>query len=291
MADFKDMLKYFRSREGLSQSDLAKAFENAEGSAEAMARVMNDNLAGDLKSLNSAFEELKLKVFDKLEPLLRKGVQFLTNSVIPAITNIKKYIPDITIALGSLSAVVATFKWQSILGGISKVQGAIKGVSLALGAVSAPALVVIGAITAVAAAFRHLWNTNRNFKRIFINTWAKIKEDFKKFGDEITKRLNKLGFSFSDISDAIKSAWSGFCNFLAPVFKSAFKSIEILTKTTFDVILGVFDTFSAIFNGDWEGAWESIKEVFGNAWNGISEVFSLNIDGLESAADIFLGEN
>ncbi|MDO5149255.1 MAG: phage tail tape measure protein [Oscillospiraceae bacterium] len=274
---------------GLSQSDLAKAFENAEGSAEAMARVMNDNLAGDLKSLNSAFEELKLKVFDKLEPLLRKGVQFLTNSVIPAITNIKKYIPDITIALGSLSAVVAAFKWQSILGGISKVQGAIKGVSLALGAVSAPALVVIGVITAVAAAFRHLWNTNGNFKRVFINTWAKIKEDFKKFGDEITKRLNKLGFSFSDISDAIKSAWSGFCNFLAPVFKSAFKSIEILTKTTFDVILGVFDTFSAIFNGDWEGAWESIKEVFGNAWNGISEVFSLNIDGLESAADVFLG--
>lgn len=274
---------------GLSQSDLAKAFENAEGSAEAMARVMNDNLAGDLKSLNSAFEELKLKAFDKLEPLLRKGVQFLTNSVIPAITNIKKYIPDITIALGSLTAVVATFKWQSILGGISKVQGAIKGVSLALGAVSTPALVVIGAITAVAAAFRHLWNTNGNFKRIFINTWAKIKEDFKKFGDEITKRLNKLGFSFSDISDAIKSVWSGFCNFLAPVFKSAFKSIEILTKTTFDVILGVFDTFSAIFNGDWEGAWESIKEVFGNAWNGISEVFSLNIDGLESAADVFLG--
>lgn len=274
---------------GLSQSDLAKAFENAEGSAEAMARVMNDNLAGDLKSLNSAFEELKLKVFDKLEPLLRKGVQFLTNSVIPAITNIKKYIPDITIALGSLSAVVATFKWQSILGGISKVQGAIKGVSVALGAVSAPALVVIGVITAVATAFRHLWNTNGNFKRVFINTWAKIKEDFKKFGDEITKRLNKLGFSFSDISDAIKSAWNGFCNFLAPVFKSAFKSIEILTKTTFDVILGVFDTFSAIFNGDWEGAWESIKEVFGNAWNGISEVFSLNIDGLESAADVFLG--
>lgn len=274
---------------GLSQSDLAKAFENAEGSAEAMARVMNDNLAGDLKSLNSAFEELKLKAFDKLEPLLRKGVQFLTNSVIPAITNIKKYIPDITIALGSLSAVVATFKWQSILGGISKVQGAIKGISVALGAVSAPALVVIGVITAVAAAFRHLWNTNGNFKRIFINTWAKIKEDFKKFGDEITKRLNKLGFSFSDISDAIKSVWSGFCNFLAPVFKSAFKSIEILTKTTFDVILGVFDTFSAIFNGDWEGAWESIKEVFGNAWNGISEVFSLNIDGLESAADVFLG--
>lgn len=274
---------------GLSQSDLAKAFENAEGSAEAMARVMNDNLAGDLKSLNSAFEELKLKAFDKLEPLLRKGVQFLTNSVIPAITNIKKYIPDITIALGSLSAIVATFKWQSILGGISKVQGAIKGISVALGAVSAPALVVIGVITAVAAAFRHLWNTNGNFKRIFINTWAKIKEDFKKFGDEITKRLNKLGFSFSDISDAIKSVWSGFCNFLAPVFKSAFKSIEILTKTTFDVILGVFDTFSAIFNGDWEGAWESIKEVFGNAWNGISEVFSLNIDGLESAADVFLG--
>lgn len=266
-----------------------EVLRNSQDAASDMAATMNDNLAGDLKSLNSAFEELKLKVFDKLEPLLRKGVQFLTNSVIPAITNIKRYIPEISIALSAVSAIIATFKWQSILSSISKVQGAIKGISVALGAVSAPALVVIGAVTAVAAAFRHLWNTNGNFKRVFINTWAKIKEDFKKFGDEITKRLNKLGFSFSDISDAIKSAWDGFCNYLAPIFKNAFKSIEILTKTTFDVILGVFDTFSAIFNGDWEGAWESIKEVFGNAWNGISEAFSLNIDGLESAADVFLG--
>ena len=274
---------------GLSQSDLAKAFENAEGSAEAMARVMNDNLAGDLKSLNSAFEELKLKVFDKLEPLLRKGVQFLTNSVIPAITNIKKYIPDITIALGSLSAVVATFKWQSILGGISKVQGAIKGISVALGAVSAPALVVIGAVTAVAAAFRHLWNTNGNFKRIFINTWAKIKEDFKKFGDEITKRLNKLGFSFSDISDAIKSVWDGFCNYLAPIFKASFKAIEKTIKTVLDVVIGLFDSFSALFSGNWEDAWKNILNVFDRIWGNLSETFSLKLEGLKSAINVILG--
>ena len=274
---------------GLSQSDLAKAFENAEGSAEAMARVMNDNLAGDLKSLNSAFEELKLKVFDKLEPLLRKGVQFLTNSVIPAITNIKKYIPDITIALGSLSAVVAAFKWQSILGGISKVQGAIKGISVALGAVSAPALVVIGAVTAVAAAFRHLWNTNGNFKRVFINTWAKIKEDFKKFGDEITKRLNKLGFSFNDISDAIKSVWNGFCNYLAPIFKASFKAIEKTIKTALDVVIGLFDSFSALFSGNWEDAWKNILNVFDRIWGNLSETFSLKLEGLKSAINVILG--
>lgn len=149
---------------GISQTDLSKAFENAEGSAEAMARVMNDNLAGDLKTLNSAFEELKLKIFDKLEPLLRKGVQFLSNSVIPAITNIKKYIPQITIALSALTAVIAAFKWQSILNTIAKVQGAIKGVSAAIGAVSAPVIAVIAVITAMAAAFKHLWDTNDKFR-------------------------------------------------------------------------------------------------------------------------------
>lgn len=266
-----------------------EALRVADGTAAKMAATMNDNLEGDLKNLGSAFDELKLKAYDKIEPLMRKGVQFLTNSVIPAITNIRKYIPQIAVAVSALTAVIGAYKWRSILSFIAKAQGALKGVISALSAVSAPALVVIGAVTAIAAAITHLWNTNAFFRNNLLSTWYSIKRKFNEFGQGITERLNKLGFSFTDISDVIKSAWESFCQFIRPLAEGTFAAIGKTIGTTLDVILGLFDTFSALFSGDWQGAWNGIKNVFKTAWHGITEVFSLETKTLKKGADVFLG--
>ena len=263
---------------GISQDELAEAFKNAQGSASAMAETMNDNLAGDLKSLNSAFEELKLKVSDQLEPVLRAGVQFVTNKVIPAVTNIKEYLPEIGIAVTALSGVIAAFRWTTILGHINKVKGALVGIKAAIAAVSAPALAVIGVLTTLAFAFRHLWNTNDEFRENILNTWNSIRSKFDKFGQNITERLNKLGFSFEDIGDVIRTAWQSLCDFLVPVFEEAFKLIDSTVGTALDGILGLVDTFTAIFEGDWSSAWENIKGVFGGA-----------VDWLTDTTNTFLG--
>ncbi|WP_049962591.1 phage tail tape measure protein [Ruminococcus sp. HUN007] len=263
---------------GISQDELAEAFKNAQGSASAMAETMNDNLAGDLKNLNSAFEELKLKVSDQLEPVLRAGVQFVTNKVIPAVTNIKEYLPEIGIAVTALSGVIAAFRWTAILGHINKVKGALVGIKAAIAAVSAPALAVIGVLTTLAFAFRHLWNTNNEFRENILNTWNSIRSKFDKFGQNITERLNKLGFSFEDIGDVIRTAWQSLCDFLVPVFEEAFKLIDSTVGAALDGILGLVDTFTAIFEGDWSSAWEKIKGVFGGA-----------VDWLTDTTNAFLG--
>lgn len=58
--------------------DEAASFEeelrNASGTASDMAKVMNDNLAGDLTALGSQFEGLQIQMYQKFEPALRKGV-------------------------------------------------------------------------------------------------------------------------------------------------------------------------------------------------------------------------
>lgn len=266
-----------------------EALRASDGAASEMAKTMNDNLAGDLKALGSAFDELKLKAYDKLEPVLRQGVQFVTDKVIPAVTNIKDYIPEITIAVSALSGVVAAFKWKSIIANAQKVQGAIKGIMTVLGGVSAPVLVVVGALTAVALAVKHLWETNEQFRNFITYTWNGIKKNFDEFGDAITERLNKLGFSFEDITDVLKSAWEGFCDFVLPVVETAISLVSSYINTSLDVILGLFDTFVSLFNGDWEGAWENIKGVFVRIWDGILEAFYIDMDGLEDTANVFFG--
>lgn len=58
-----------------------KELRNCKDTASNMADTMNDNLEGDLKTLNSAIEEVELKLNDKLEPVLRKVVQWFTGIV------------------------------------------------------------------------------------------------------------------------------------------------------------------------------------------------------------------
>lgn len=64
----------------------------AGGTSEKMAEIMNDNLAGDISNMESAYEEMQLQVFEALEEPLRDGAQYLTGSVIPILT---EWVPDV----------------------------------------------------------------------------------------------------------------------------------------------------------------------------------------------------
>ena len=84
--------------------DKTAAFEeelrNSEGSAADMAKTMNDNLAGDIKSLNSAFDELKLTIFEGANTPLRDMVKTVTTGVLPALTDMIKGVEGADVAFG-----------------------------------------------------------------------------------------------------------------------------------------------------------------------------------------------
>lgn len=80
-----------------------EALRSAAGASEEMADIMNDNLKGDMANMSSAYEEMQLQVFEAMEEPLRDGAQWVTEDIIPTLT---EWVPD---AFGSLA------------GGISKV--------------------------------------------------------------------------------------------------------------------------------------------------------------------------
>ena len=63
-----------------------EALRGSTGAAEDMADTMNDNLNGDMANMNSAFEEMELQTFETMEEPMREGVQYLTNTIIPILT-------------------------------------------------------------------------------------------------------------------------------------------------------------------------------------------------------------
>lgn len=261
----------------------------ASGSAEEMANIMNDNLSGDMAAMNSAFEELGLKIYDALENKLRAGVQFITNGVIPAIEWLGGHIPEVTIAVSGLGAVIAAMNWGTISSKITMVKGALVKLAAALGGVSLPAIALIAVITAVALAFTNLWKNNEEFRNKITAIWDGIKSKFDEFGQGIVDRLNALGFEFEDITEVMKAVWDGFCEVLAPIFEGVFQQIGNILSAALDVLTGLFDIFAGIFTGDWDMVWQGVQEVFGAVWDFVVATFENWIGTFTSLADTVLG--
>lgn len=261
----------------------------ASGSAEEMANIMNDNLSGDVAAMNSAFEELGLKIYDALESKLRAGVQFITNGVIPAIEWLGGHIPEVTIAVSGLGAVIAAMNWGTISSKIAMVKGALVKLAAALGGVSLPAIAIIAVITAVALAFTNLWKNNEEFRNKITAIWDGIKAKFDEFGQGIVDRLNALGFEFEDITEVMKAVWDGFCEVLAPIFEGVFQQISNILNEALDILTGLFDIFAGIFTGDWDMVWQGVQEVFGAVWDFVVATFENWISTFTALADTVLG--
>ena len=63
-------------------TQLTESYDNARGAAERMAGVRLDNLAGDVKMFNAAFDVLKIAIFDDIKGPLREVTQFGTDALL-----------------------------------------------------------------------------------------------------------------------------------------------------------------------------------------------------------------
>lgn len=278
-------------------SKLTNAIYSSEDAAVSMANTMQDNLGGQLTILKSTLEGIAISFGNILLPAVKKVVESLQgfatklNNLSEAQKETIVRIAGIAAAIGPLLVVVG--KLLQFIGGLPKTLTTIKSgltvLKTALAGISAPVIAVVAVIATLVAAFKHLWDTNEEFRNSITEIWESIKESFSQFTSGITERLNSLGFEFSSITEAISAVWNGFCDLLAPVFEGAFSVVATTLQTILDVILGIVDYWIAVFQGDWEGAWEAVEGIFSSIWEGIVEVFNTIVDTLEGVADTFLG--
>ena len=127
------------------------------GAAEDAATAMTDNLQGDLAGMGSAFEELALKIYDGVQEPLRDAVQFVTGSVVPALTFLVEHVDYVAVALGGVAAVTAM--------NFGKVASALSAVpKLLAGFTGGPILLVVGALTALAAGAKWAYDNVQPFR-------------------------------------------------------------------------------------------------------------------------------
>lgn len=128
------------------------------GAAEDAAKAMTDNLQGDLAGMGSAFEELALKIYDGVQEPLRGAVQFVTGSVVPALTFLVEHVDYVAVALGGVAAAVAAMNFGKVASALSAVP------KLLAGFTGGPILLVVGALTALAAGAKWAYDNVQPFR-------------------------------------------------------------------------------------------------------------------------------
>ncbi|EEE7824314.1 phage tail tape measure protein [Salmonella enterica] len=228
---------------------LLAELKGAKGEATDVAKKMADNLDGDLKNLDSAWEGFRIQIEELLDGPLRGLVQGISN-VVSAMTAWARETPGLTRTLlvvgGSLLAITG------VIGGLSLAIGLLAGpfatlrlgFSLLSGFSVLPALfsVVTGAVSLLGGAIAALFSPVALIVAAFVAAglliwkfWEPIKAFFSGFFAGVWEALGPLREAFSALSpvferigDGIKSVWNWFKRLLEP----ADASRETLEKCT-----------------------------------------------------------
>ena len=282
--------------------------EEYNGVADQMASVMQDNLAGQLTILKSQLEELAISFGEMLMPAIRSivskiqafvdklnGMSESQRKAVLTIGLIIAALGPLLVILGSVISKVgvAMQGFVKLATGIKKLGVAVKAgtgifgkLGAALGGISAPVLAIVAVIAVLIAAFKHLWDTNEEFRNAITAIWNGIVSKIQAFCQSIVNRLNALGFEFGSIVDVLKSLWDGLCQFLAPVFEAAFSVVSTVLGSVLNVITGLLDVFIGLFTGNWSQLWDGVKEIFSGVWDAITGLFDTALNLLKSLAEV-----
>ena len=277
--------------------NLTDTINNCTGAAEEASAVRLDNLSGQITILKSTIEGIAIQIGDLLMPTIRNivaTIQEWATAFAEADEGTKKTIvtiAGIVAAIGpallTISKVIKTA--QSMGETFRNLKETTNALKIALNGPTLAMVGIVAAIAALVAAFMHLWNTNEDFRNSITAIWNEIRNTVGGFIDGLKERLAGMGITFESVSAAVKTVWNALCEFLAPVFEGAFQQVSNFLTAATNTILDIIDFFTAVFQGDWEGAWAEVQSIFGNVWQYIVATFENVTATLKGVADVVLG--
>lgn len=203
--------------------------QNSSGTTELIAKIQTDNLDGDLKNLQSAWEDLQIEVFEKQDSALRQLTQSATEWL-GTVAIWTKANPELTKTL--FSVVTGALAIIGVLGGVGLVAWpVVTGINAIIfaagvlgtyltavgtaivavfGAITWPVVAVVAAVVAGALLIRKYWEPISAFFggviEGLISAFAPVGEMFA-----------PLAPVFEGLGEKLSSVWQWFKDLIAPV--------------------------------------------------------------------------
>lgn len=291
------------------------------GAAEETAATMTDNLGGDLAAMNSAFEELSLKIYDGLQEPLRSAVQFITGTVVPGIEGFMAWLTTGTQEFDEFGNVVGetasplsqlASTVQSMVPVLAAAGGALlayEGYSLAVTVAEKaraaattlvdnatkllngtmklnPIGIVITLIGALVAAFLYLWNTSEEFRNFWIGVWDAVKAAVQPLADWVMANvITPLVSKFQEFQTLFAGLWDA----IVANVTSAWGQIAPIVQAGMQVIQTIIGAVMPVIQAAWDGAWGLISSVFTAIWDNISNTVNTVMGVIQGIIQVVTG--
>lgn len=212
--------------------ELTAAFKASDGKTEELVKVMQDNLGGDFKEFQSAYEAVGTDLFDQQESSLRKLVQTATGYVLSldkwiqrnkALAQTLGVITAVAIGVVGMIGAIGLIAWPVITGvnaiiAVATALGSVfttvaGGIITAIGAISWPVVAVVAAIVAGALLIRKYWAPISAF-------FGGVIDGLRAAFAPVADLFAPLKPMFDWLGGKLKAAWDWFNNLIAPVKSS-----------------------------------------------------------------------
>ncbi|OAZ47621.1 phage tail tape measure protein [Enterobacter cloacae] len=208
---------------------LTAAFKASDGKTEELVKIMQDNLGGDFKEFQSAYEAVGTDLFDQQNDALRKLTQTATRYVLKLdgwITRNKSLATTIGVVAGGALALIGVIggigliAWPVVMGinaiiaaaGLLGTVFTVAGGAIvtAVGAISLPVVAVAGAVVAGALLIRKYWEPISAF-------FSGVVEGLKTAFAPVAEIFSPLTPVFDSIIEKLRGVWQWFTDLIAPV--------------------------------------------------------------------------
>ena len=208
---------------------LTAAFKASDGKTGELVKIMQDNLGGDFKEFQSAYEAVGTDLFDQQEDSLRRLTQTATQYVLRLdgwIKQNKSLATTIGVVAGGALALIGVIggigliAWPVVMGinaiiaaaGLLGTVFTVTGGAIvtAIGAISLPVVAVAGAVVAGALLIRKYWEPISAF-------FSGVVEGLKAAFAPVAEVFAPLAPVFDSIIEKLRGVWQWFTDLIAPV--------------------------------------------------------------------------
>lgn len=278
-----------------SLENMKSSIEGATGASHDMAEALLSGPGGSIEKLKSSIDVLTYSIGDLLskyvQPVIDKANELVTafNEMDPAQQEqivkwglIAAAVGPTIMVFGKLVSTVGTVGLavskavgtaDRLYKGFKALSAGAKVAQVGLAGLMSPAAVVIAVIAAVALVVAAVVTHFDTFKK----TLAHFSPVFQHMQESLARLRERFEPILQVVIEVGKVVWDVFGEGLGIIFGTAAavvaSYIDYIAKTIDSLILagqGVVDFLTGVFTGDWDKAWNGLKEIFQGAWGYIT---------------------
>ena len=297
---------------------LTDIYKSAQPFIRAFANAIPGALEIAGKAIGGVFKVLKsvIPIISKVFDYVKKGINWL-------IDDSQILMPILSGVLGGILAFKAV---NSVVSTFNSVKKAITGIKTAMVAVKAfmvanPVGLIIAGVVAVSVALVMLYKKCEPFRNFINGIGAGIKKGFLAviewfkgipsfFGNLVSKMGEGIKNGFNAVINWFKNLPSTITNifnnvkisifkfiadistrfpFVGQIIGNVFSGIRIYIESVKAVFQNIIDFVKNVFTGNWAGAWESVKNIFGNAFNALKGLAKAPLNAVISLINSAIG--